>query len=325
MRIFVISMQDPKELKAHCENFRFGTPIWIKGEDPNNFCKFELENIVSNFFANYGPKGTIGCAMSHLKAWKEFLNNKDDEYGIIFEEDVVFVSNFKKRLSKIMKYIPKDFDIMYLGEFGGKTKCNFFTCLMQLFGNINKKHNIYINKYVRIPKVALGAHAYIISKKGATKLISFLEGNIKFHIDYCIQELAGKGLINCYSLNKRIVYQTSTNHNVNSSSSLNIDSNRPLILSKIFSHIYLDEMITASYIWSVSVGRIGNVVIPNSMLIVLTFGLIFHTVNGKWLLSIILILFFEDILRIKKMDDLFYILLYCFLFVMPALTFSKLK
>lgn len=322
MKIMIISMQDPERLKAKIQNsLQLGTPIWIKGEDPKQLCKFELEKAVSTCFANYGPKATICCAMSHLKAWKEFLKNtsKDDNYGIILEEDVVFVKGFKKRLSKVLKYIPKDVDVMYLGEFGGTTKSNFFTSIMQLFGNVNKKHKLHINKYIHIPKVALGAHAYIVSKKGAKKLISYLEGNVNFHIDYCIQDLAAKGLINCYSLKKRIAYQTSTDHNLNNKASLNIGSNRPLIISRIFSNIYLDEMITASYIWSVSVGRIGDLVISTSMLVILTFGIILHKVNAKWLLGIVLLLLMEDLLQIRTIDDMCYINMYCFLFVTPAL------
>lgn len=312
-------MQEPKRLKAHCKSLQLGTPIWIKGEDPKSLCKFELEKVVSSYFANYGPKGAICCAMSHLKAWKEFLKN-DDRYGIILEEDAVFVKGFKKRLCKVIKYIPKDVDVVYLGEFGGTTKSNFFTSIMELFGNANKKHNWYINKYVQIPKVALGAHAYIVSKKGAKKLISYLEGNVKFHIDYCIQELAAKGILNCYSLNKRIAYQTSTNQNLlNTTTSLNIGSKRPLIISKIFSNIYLDEMITASYIWNVSVGRIGDLVISTSMLVILTFGIILHKINAKWLLSIIFVLFIEDLLHMQTIDDICNIFMYCFLFVTPAL------
>lgn len=318
MKIMIISMQEPKRLKALCESLQLGTPIWIKGIDPKIVCKFELEKMVGNNFASYGPKGTICCAMSHLKAWKEFLKN-DDKYGIVLEEDAIFVKGFKKRLSKVIKYVPKDVDIMYLGEFGGMTKNNFFTSIMHLFGNANKKHNLYINKYVQIPKVALGAHAYIISKKGAKKLISYLEGNVKFHIDYCIQELAAKGILNCYSLNKRIAYQTSTNQNLLNKTSLNIGSNRPLIISRILSNIYLDEMITASYIWSVSVGRIGDLVISTSMLVILSVGIILHKANAKWLLSIILLLLIEDFLQIQTINDISSISMYCFLFVTPAL------
>src|SRR4051812_32560371 len=56
-------------------------------------------------------KGTLGCFLSHVKAWEAFLNS-GEPYGIILEDDVELVA--LERLFALE--IPEDADIIFLND-----------------------------------------------------------------------------------------------------------------------------------------------------------------------------------------------------------------
>ncbi|XP_041915916.1 probable inactive glycosyltransferase 25 family member 3 [Alosa sapidissima] len=63
-------------------------------------------------------KGEVGCFLSHYYIWKEMVDNQMDK-ALIFEDDVRFQGNFKRRLLRLMDEVEKvelDWDIIYLGR-----------------------------------------------------------------------------------------------------------------------------------------------------------------------------------------------------------------
>jgi GR25 family glycosyltransferase involved in LPS biosynthesis len=211
--------------------------------------------------------------MSHIKTWKLFLES-NAEYGIIFEDDVVFEDNFKEKLDLGIKNTPKEFDILYLGCFGCQNNVNFNTLQFVNQGILDLKAN-FKNNIVNKPIIALATHAYVVSRIGAKKLITYIEHNIYTHIDINIQTLVSNKLIDIYSLNNRIVYQTSTDKTQSS----NVSSSHPIMINNLLSEYYIDKMVKASYISTVSSFRIGNFNIYSWSIIFMILGLILSTTN----------------------------------------------
>ncbi|CAL8406029.1 unnamed protein product [Arctogadus glacialis] len=63
-------------------------------------------------------KGEVGCFLSHYFIWKEMVDQQLDK-ALVFEDDVRFQANFKRRVLRLMEEVEKaklDWDIIYLGR-----------------------------------------------------------------------------------------------------------------------------------------------------------------------------------------------------------------
>jgi collagen beta-1,O-galactosyltransferase len=101
--------------------------------------------------------GEIGCYLSHTNIWKEIIENNYNNC-IIFEDDVIPKVDYLT-ISKYIEDVPDDYDIAYLGWWS-RTKSN----------SKDKNSNwLYTDKE---DKKILGLYSYIISNKGAKKLLS---------------------------------------------------------------------------------------------------------------------------------------------------------
>lgn len=63
-------------------------------------------------------KGEVGCALSHVKVWKEaYKNLPDGENVLILEDDVVFTDGFWDKVKQLEKeLVDVDYDLLYLGR-----------------------------------------------------------------------------------------------------------------------------------------------------------------------------------------------------------------
>ena len=59
-------------------------------------------------------KGIIGCAMSHIHIWKEFLNNPSYTNCLVLEDDAKLVKNFSDKLMKTLIKYDGQYEIMFL-------------------------------------------------------------------------------------------------------------------------------------------------------------------------------------------------------------------
>lgn len=263
---YVISLKYPSKLLDTLHNNDLD-PILFNGILGERASEKIISNHIHPLYSKIAPYSSIGCALSHLMVWKAFLKSEND-YAIIFEDDVIIDKSDIKLGGVINKYIrkaPKDFDILYLGCFGSEGD-NLFVYLMKLLGNISKE--FIVNAFIKHPRVALASHAYILSKGGASKLIDNLDGKIYNHIDFCIQKLSSIGLINRYVTIPRLIYQTSSNLDTVSN---NVSNSHPILINNIFSKYNIDKGVKASYITTLSVFRIGsfNITISTILLLIL--------------------------------------------------------
>ena len=271
-KTYVISLYQPDKLLMQLTNYGLD-PILIEGIKGSKLDDKTIEKNTTDMYALFGPKSAIGCAMSHIKTWKEFLKT-DADYAIIFEDDVVFEKNFKNELNDIIKIAPKEYDILYLGCFGCNNQINIFTYLSSIVGliNLNSKK---LNKFINKPVVAYATHSYIVSRNGANKLLKYIEGNISNHIDFQMNKLMINNKINVYALNKRIVYQTSTDE----TQSNNNSNNHPIILYNILADYYVDKKVKANYLSSLSVLRINNINLTLISFAFILFGILCSSID----------------------------------------------
>lgn len=306
---YVISLNKPLNILYELKKYNLNS-IWSKGLKYDNFDDDYIKKNTSPFYYNYGPKISIAIAMTHIKTWRKFLLS-EKELCLIFEDDVVLVKDFDKELENALQNVPNDFDILYLGCFGCNSDLNCLTIPFSFIYNL--KNTEIINDYIIKPKVAFATHGYVISKKGAEKLVRYIEKNIDNHIDIMIFKLFNEGKIKLYSLKNRIAYQTSSD----TCKSLNTN-NYPYLINNLLSYIKIDEMVNLGYYTSVSFLRLGNFNINAMTILFLIMGIILKTTNVslKNITIGFLLLSIPDLLSFKYIDT---IITYYFILIFPSL------
>lgn len=199
----------------------------VLGKDINYQTDKNAKNTVSSVFSNIGSKSAIGCALSHVKAWKQMLKNKDNT-ALFLEDDIDVKDNFKDIFEKLK--VPDDFYIIYLGCTIGcdvEKEYSFEYPLSKVFlgSGITKKVK-KINDNVFVPSLPLALHGYILSKKGAEYLLYNIEKDkIYGHIDAQILKYIFQ--VPSYSVSPQIIKQK----DVSITESNNINNKYPTILT----------------------------------------------------------------------------------------------
>lgn len=144
-------------------------------ETENNlFNNVDFKNIN---FINPDTLGSLkGNQLSHYYILKDMVE-KNYEYIIICQDDVIFRNNFSTYLTKVMDSIPVDAEIINIGYHKYAVYSHF---IKWEFNEDNDAVNILGQKYNdNICILNNGANpnslAYIVTKKGATNLIHFFE------------------------------------------------------------------------------------------------------------------------------------------------------
>jgi len=143
-----------------------------------------VSQITTDFCRNFCSSGTIGCWLSHYNLWKHISNNNLNNV-LILEDDANPIKDFNKNLSEFLTSIPNDYDVVYLGCCGscGSTKKTYSK---SVFG----KENEDFNEKLMIPAKPLCTHAYLISNKGAKKLLGYDElKKINYDIDHALADI----------------------------------------------------------------------------------------------------------------------------------------
>jgi len=109
--------------------------------------------------------GGIGCALSHLSIWLKIKNDKSINSALILEDDMTFADDFINKLKFYENKINNDYDLFFLGYHPSSKK--------SLTHQIN-------NFFVKSKRV-YGLFGYIVTKKGAEKLVNLFP--ITYQID----------------------------------------------------------------------------------------------------------------------------------------------
>jgi len=113
--------------------------------------------------------GAFACYLSHAECWKKIAGG-NSPYGLIVEDDIIINRKFFENFS--IGACVENFDIIFINS-GAKRLINIlnnvpeikFVCLGEILTKV-------ILIYKELP--AVGAYGYIVSKKGATKLLNIM-------------------------------------------------------------------------------------------------------------------------------------------------------
>ncbi len=193
-KVYVITL--PKR-KYHMVNLMKTNNIDIKIFDaltPENTPKeylYENNYLSSDCILN---DGKIYCHMSHISVLKDMIKN-NYKNCFIFEDDIDSTDFNKENinyLDTILKNLPNDYEIFYLG------KC----------WDIKDK-NIIVNDYITKPYKPLCLHSYGVSNIGARKILDNILPLHNLPTDVMIAKLIKKKFLNSYSSYDQIFTQNS--------------------------------------------------------------------------------------------------------------------
>ena len=114
-------------------------------------------------------KGEFGCAWSHLEIYNKLINDNNFDNYLILEDDAILNTDLKYLMDHLLN-IPENYDICHLGE------STFFPF---------QRNNISINNlFYSTQKIPLNnCTSYIISKKGASKILNYTKNYINIPSD----------------------------------------------------------------------------------------------------------------------------------------------
>ena len=128
-------------------------------------------------------RGFIGCALSHYNLWKQLINDSNNEYYVIMEDDFSVCSQFKEKYMAMEgQHVFNKEELLFLGY--------------HMYSKEREKVKDLYNNNTSIIGIAplnktlyIGAtFMYSINKIGAAKLLKYIEQNgIKHGIDYLIK------------------------------------------------------------------------------------------------------------------------------------------
>lgn len=173
----------------------------------------QISEITTPFCNAMCSYSMIGCALSHIGIWRHIVKNNLTNV-LVLEDDAYPVDNFNALLKEYWKQVPKGWDMLYLGCLGTCEKNEIVNTLYAIrTGKKNKK--IYkdgkLMKNVYKPAGPFATHAYMISNKGAKKLLNHdAFKKISYHIDSVIANNIVGDDFNIYAVDPMLVYQKCT-------------------------------------------------------------------------------------------------------------------
>jgi glycosyl transferase family 25 len=153
--------------------------------------------------------GIVGCAQSHKEIWKKLVKDDKANYYLILEDDAIVskksVEIIKKLESKITEH-----SIDFINLYCVHTACGFAKTEAKnsIHATDLNIHRFKIDDYeFGKPVFPFSTTGYIITKKGAQKLLDDLE-KTNYHIDFEISLRRLKGNFNYYTSNKPVIETT---------------------------------------------------------------------------------------------------------------------
>ena len=149
----------------------------LKAVDSTQFTDDYIKNLDSNIITepykkwlidNKERRGHFGCGLSHYNVLKKFVNNHNEKYLLVFEDDCIIIENFLEELLKILnQHADLDFDLLLGGYFCDNNVfpelCKVNTNYTELKSNL--KHKLRTINYF------VGTHCYLIHRDNAAKIL----------------------------------------------------------------------------------------------------------------------------------------------------------
>lgn len=201
---------------------------FVEGEDGEQLDPGKLKHVfdVNKSRSRLGyplTKNEVACSLSHIKALKIFLKNDKLDYALFLEDDIS-ISNLES-LEAAVKLMPKpnEWDLLYLGyqQMNMKMPLKIYLKLLLVYPILNslKLKRYDLKKIKRIfgrPHNTFwfragshnNAHAYIISKSAAKKIIHY-NTPVFLQADVVLMDMIVEGKLRAFGLNLPIFHQSS--------------------------------------------------------------------------------------------------------------------
>ncbi|AYV75540.1 MAG: glycosyltransferase family 25 [Terrestrivirus sp.] len=135
----------------------YGNKLDIPNLSSDLITKEGKNDAMNNLSAVYIPltKGAIGCALSHRKAYQKIIDDNLNS-ALILEDDIAIDPQFMNKITQILQNCPNDYDVLFLGYHRWS--------ILYLQKNINN--------LISQSSAVFGLFGYIVSNKGARKLMN---------------------------------------------------------------------------------------------------------------------------------------------------------
>jgi GR25 family glycosyltransferase involved in LPS biosynthesis len=173
----------------------------------------------------------VGISLSHMSIWEK-IRDGPDSMGLVFEDDAIPLGDFDRDLRQAIEEAGT-FDVLNLGCF----MCDF------------RLHKVPTG--VRDVNVFAGAHAYVLTKEGARKLLN-IYSSVVFHIDMMMSAASMRGVI-LKATNKTLA--TQEGHETSSNATLTAF---PGVVDSAMKSIHFDTGTDLSIYANTSHFRIGT-------------------------------------------------------------------
>ena len=120
-------------------------------------------------------KSIIGCNLSHISVWKRIAESDKNTVALVLEDDVRFKNDWLEKWPAYQRTIPADADLLYLG---GVLPPNQ-PALPSASRSVNTHWsqiipNTLFSPTVPLPVFHFCAYSYVLTQKGAQKLMSYM-------------------------------------------------------------------------------------------------------------------------------------------------------
>lgn len=132
----------------------------------------EMDFEIFKIFKNNGfgwKKNVMGCALSHYREWQKIANGDLGERVLVLEDDAVLDEKFVDKWAKMVKDIPADTDVIFLGgvlPYNKDTLHKVTESVNESFARVAKNTNYGPERRI----FHFCTYSYIISRVGAKKM-----------------------------------------------------------------------------------------------------------------------------------------------------------
>ncbi len=212
IRIFVVNLKRSPKRREYIENHLKSKHIQyelIEAVDGKKLTQKQIEAVttvkeesseiqrMNKTYANNKMvlnKGTIGCALSHIKIFKRIIS-ESLPYALILEDDALIEDGID---NDFLDSLPMNWDVLLLGyRINNNLPPEPALCS---FWRRYKKDNFVIAKPA-IKLLLYGTHGYIVSQQGAKRLLK-LTHPLEKPIDWCTGD---RSLVDLFIFKKPII------------------------------------------------------------------------------------------------------------------------
>lgn len=152
-------------IPAFCINMAQRTDRW--GRVSAEFAKIDWP--VQRWEASVTENGYDGCTLSHRAVWQHIVDN-NLPFAAVFEDDVVFPTDFARVFPLAARELPYNWDVWHLHSARART--------FRFRGYLTRfKNNCW------------GSHGYLVTRKAAQRLLALPNHRAAKPIDYVLSKI----------------------------------------------------------------------------------------------------------------------------------------